>query len=273
MDVQPALLPRVGRAGEPRHRAAAHRLRPLRQQGGGEPRLQPRLGRGARLHLRDPRAGPAAQPALGLHARRHPARPLRRAPRPRRGAGARRRHVLPHRRGGDAERDAQPLHHGQHRPARPDALRAAAPRHLDPRLGFRALPRRTADGDGRALGAGDPQPLRLRRPRGAVLGAAPRRGRPDRRRAPARADAPPARRGPALRRPAAAAPRLGDRLRALGLLDDLLRLRADPDGRGRPRRHRRRHRRRGRKPDAAQQSLHPALGRRPRPPPRARHYR
>ena len=46
----------------------------------------------------------------------------------------------------------------------------------------------------------------------------------------------PARRGAPLRGAAAAAARLGDRLRPLGVLDDLLHLRADPDGRGRARR-------------------------------------
>ena len=88
--LQPALLPGIRGAGLARHRPAAHRLRPLRQQGGGQPGLHLGLAGGARLHLRHPARRGTARAALDLHARLRPPRPLRRPPRPRRGAGARR---------------------------------------------------------------------------------------------------------------------------------------------------------------------------------------
>ena len=87
----------------------------------------------------------------------------------------------------------------------------------------------------------------------------PRAGRS----APARGPAPPRHplaRDPPLRGAAAAAPRLGDRLRPLGVLDHLLHLHADPDGRGRAQRHRRRAGGGGGQPDALQQPLRPRAG-------------
>ena len=179
LDLLDPLLPRVGgprRAGD---RAAAHRLRALRRQGGGQPRLHPRLAGGARLHLRHPRAGPPAQPPLGLQPRRPPPRPLRRHAGARRAARARPRHVLPHRRGGAPQRHALALHHGQHRQARAHPLRAAAPRHRHPRLGRRALRRGAPDAGLGPLGARRPQPRRRRPAPRRLLGAAPRRRRPD----------------------------------------------------------------------------------------------
>ena len=65
LDLLDPLLPRVGGARLARHRAAAHRLRALRQQGGGQPRLYPRLARGARLHLRRSRCWSAASAGAG----------------------------------------------------------------------------------------------------------------------------------------------------------------------------------------------------------------
>ena len=127
LDLLRPLLPRVGGARLARHRAAAHRLRALRRQGGGQPRLH-RASRWSRSASPSPSrrwsagsaaAGPTPSARALLGALRRPARA-------RRAAGARRRHVLPHRRRRAAQRHAQPLHHGQHRQARAHPLRAAA---------------------------------------------------------------------------------------------------------------------------------------------------
>jgi hypothetical protein len=105
----------------------------------------------------------------------------------------------------------------------------------------------------RDLGDQPDEPRGRRLPRRGLLGAAAAGGRADP--AGARAGAQPARLGAALRVAAAAAARLGDRLRAVGVLGDLLHLRADPDDRGRARRDGGRARGGGGQPDAAQQPL------------------
>ena len=64
-DLQPALLPRVAGARDAGDGAAAGRLRPLRQQGDGQPRLYLGLAGGARLQLPDPAAGPPARAGAG----------------------------------------------------------------------------------------------------------------------------------------------------------------------------------------------------------------
>ena len=186
--------------GPARHRAAADRLRALRQQGDGQPRLHRGLaGRALGFTFAIPMlvrrlsrrwAYTLGCALLGLYAA---------AARARRPAGACRRHALPHRRGGGAQRHAQPLHHGQHRQARAHPLRAAAPRRRDARLGGRALSRRAADAVGRPLGAGGAEPRRGGAARRALLGAAPGRGRADPRRRAARRRCATARGGAALR--------------------------------------------------------------------------
>ena len=107
----------------------------------------------------------------------------------RRAGAAGRGDALPDRRAGAAQRHAQPLHHGPHRPPRADPLRAAAAGARDARLGRRALRRGAADGGLRALGAGGAQPRgdRRRSPRSSGRCGSPRAGRsaPARRRRPA----------------------------------------------------------------------------------------
>ena len=252
-----------GGAGRAGHRAAADRLRAPRRQGGGQPRLHraSRWSRSASPSRSRCWCGGSSRrwaytlgaALLGLYA---VLLALDAA------AGARRRHVLPHRRGGAPERHAQPLHHGQHRQARADPLRAAAARRRDARLGPRALRRRAADA---GLGLWAPAALSLgavgaARSRSSGRCASPRAGRSAPRPAPAPLVHPLA----AVRR-FAAQPRL--RLAwAIAFARSafwmtffiyvpiLMR-------RGRPRRRRRRPRGGRRQPHALQQLLRPRLGR------------
>ena len=168
--------------------------------------------------------------------------------------------VLPHGGSGAAERHAALYimdNIGKRELTRSEPLRLA---RGDAGLGGRALRRGPADAGRRAVGAGGAQPRRGRRCCSRCSGrcGCARAGRSARRPAAAGRAAPSAGGDPPLRGAAAAAPRLGDRVRAVGVLDHLLRLRADPDRRGRARRRGGRAGGGGRQPHAASTTSSPA---------------